>query len=90
MFTLLSWLIYGLIVGCLAKFVVSFFFVESDVFGVLPTLLVGAVGSFVGGGISFLLNGGYGSPFETSGIVMGTVGAAVLLAGMHYFKDKMP
>lgn len=83
---LLSWLVYGLVVGILAKIVVSFFFSENDVNGFWPTVLVGVIGSYVGGGVEFLLGRSYS--LTPAGVVMGVAGASVALLGYHYAKQK--
>jgi len=71
MLWILSWVIYGLIVGLLAKAIHS----GDDPVGFLPTVGIGIAGSYVGGFINFLL--GSGSAFSPSGIVMGIVGGVV-------------
>lgn len=68
---ILSWLVYGLVVGILAKVVVSFFFSENDVAGFWPTVLVGVIGSYVGGGIEFLLGRSY--DWSPAGLVKGVI-----------------
>lgn len=70
--TILSWLVYGLIVGLLAKAVHP----GEDPVGFLPTIGIGIAGSYVGGFIHYLLGGG-GHPFSPSGILLGTVGGVL-------------
>jgi len=75
MIRLLSWLIYGLIVGVLAK---TFYGAKNTPSGWISTLLIGVSGSFVGGFINYLL--GYGdNMFQASGIVMGILGGILAL-----------
>jgi uncharacterized membrane protein YeaQ/YmgE (transglycosylase-associated protein family) len=53
MFALISWIVFGLIVGALAKFVIT----GSDPMGWFATIALGVVGSIVGGFIASLLWG---------------------------------
>lgn len=73
MLFILGWIIYGLIVGCIAKLIHP----EEDLVGFLPTVGVGIAGSFIGGFLSWLIGAG-ASPFEPSGIVMGVVGGVIV------------
>lgn len=72
MLWLLTWMIYGLIVGSLAKF----FHTGPDPLGFFPTIGIGIAGSYIGGMINWLLGWGE-SMFEPSGILMGVVGGVV-------------
>ena len=72
MFLLLGWLIYGLIVGSIAKKLHH----EEDMVGWLPTIGLGVAGSFVGGFISWVLGFGHHS-FGPAGLIMGVVGAVI-------------
>lgn len=72
MFTILGWIIYGLIVGLLAKL----FHPGEEPAGFGSTLLIGVAGSFMGGFINYVLGKGT-SPFSSSGIIMGVVGGVV-------------
>lgn len=72
MLFLIGWILYGLIVGTLAKFLHP----GEDPVGFLPTILIGVAGSFIGGFLSWVI--GLGSaPFGASGIIMGTIGGIV-------------
>lgn len=75
MFGILMWVIYGLIVGSIAKAIHP----GTDPVGYAPTIAIGVAGSFVGGGINWLLNGA-SSPFSPAGIVMGIVGGLIACA----------
>jgi uncharacterized membrane protein YeaQ/YmgE (transglycosylase-associated protein family) len=72
MFFILGWVIYGLIVGYLAKLVHP----GEDPVGFLPTIGIGVAGSYVGGFINWVIGAGH-SPFSASGILMGTIGGVV-------------
>lgn len=54
MFHLIGWLIFGLIVGGIARLLVP----GRDPMGCLGTMILGVVGAFVGGFLSNLLFGG--------------------------------
>lgn len=71
MFTILYWVIFGLIVGLIAKAIHP----GEDPVGFLPTIGIGIAGSFIGGGINWLL--GSGAPFSTSGILMSIIGGVI-------------
>lgn len=71
MISLLWWVLYGLIVGSLAKYIHP----GEDPIGFLPTVGIGICGSFVGGGIQWLLN--LGGPFSPAGILWGIVGGVL-------------
>ena len=60
----------------------------SDPVGLLPTIGFGIAGSFVGGFINWMLGNGI-SPVSDSGLLMGVVGALLLLAGYRYYRLKV-
>jgi uncharacterized membrane protein YeaQ/YmgE (transglycosylase-associated protein family) len=70
----LGWIIFGLIVGALAKLVMP----GKDPGGVIVTILLGIAGALVGGFIGRAL-GLYG-PEDAAGFVMAFLGAILLLA----------
>lgn len=71
MINLLMWIVYGVIVGLISKAIHT----GSDPKGFLSTVLVGVVGSFVGGFINYAL--GFGTALQPSGILMGVVGGVL-------------
>lgn len=73
MFSLLIWVVYGLLVGSLAKAIVPI----NLRLGFLQTVALGVVGSYMGGAILYLL-GTYDS-LSPSGIFMGVTGGVVSL-----------
>jgi uncharacterized membrane protein YeaQ/YmgE (transglycosylase-associated protein family) len=83
MFSLLMWLVYGLVVGLLAKALHP----GDDPVGFLPTVGIGVAGSFVGGFINWVLGYG-GGPFQSSGLLMGVIGALVFLAAWRWWRLK--
>lgn len=70
-----SWLVFGLIVGALARFLVP----GRQEMGWLMTIGLGVVGSFVGGGISWILFGTADGSIHPSGFLMSLVGAIVVV-----------
>ncbi len=73
MFGILGWILFGLVVGALAKFVMP----GRDGGGFVVTIALGIVGSVVGGFLGRTLN--FYGPNEPAGFLMSLVGAVVLL-----------
>jgi len=74
MFWILGWIVFGFLVGLIARGVVP----GEQQMGCMRTILLGIAGSFVGGAIGFLLQGG--SIIQSSGWIGSVVGAIILLA----------
>ncbi|HQR37141.1 MAG TPA: GlsB/YeaQ/YmgE family stress response membrane protein [Blastocatellia bacterium] len=72
--SLISWTVFGLIVGVIAKLLVP----GKDPGGFIVTVLIGIAGSIVGGGISHFLP--WSSAYAPAGWIMSIVGAVILLA----------
>ena len=70
----LGWILFGLIVGVIAKFIMP----GKDPGGFIVTILLGIAGAFMGGFIGQAL-GFYGEG-ETAGWLMAIAGAILLLA----------
>lgn len=68
-------LIVGLLAGLLARAIVP----GKDSMGILATLLLGIVGSFVGGAIWSLFSNDKILDFHTGGLILSVVGAIVAL-----------
>lgn len=76
MFTILGWIIFGLVAGAIARFLVP----GRDPMGCLGTMLLGIAGSFVGGFIYHLLfGGGNWSDFNAASLLGSVLGAILLL-----------
>jgi len=73
MFGVLGWILFGLIVGALAKLVMP----GRDPGGIIVTMLIGIAGSLTGGFIGRVL-GWYG-PNDGAGFLMSLLGAILLL-----------
>jgi len=69
------WLVVGLIVGSLAKFIMP----GRDPGGIVVTALLGVAGAFVGGAIASALGIGSFTGFDVGSIVIATLGAILLL-----------
>jgi len=74
MIEVLGWIVFGLIVGALAKLVMP----GRDPGGIIVTMLLGMAGAVVGGFVGRSL-GWYG-PNDTAGFFVSVLGAIVLLA----------
>jgi len=77
MFGLLGFLVLGLVAGALARLLVP----GKDSMGILATVLLGIVGSFVGGTLGSLLFGGGGNVFDfrAAGLIGSVIGAVIAL-----------
>ena len=82
MFSLLGTLVFGLIVGALAKLVMP----GRDPGGILVTMLLGMAGAVLGGFVGRLL-GLYGGG-ESAGFIMSTLGAILILSLYRMFFRK--
>ena len=69
----LGWVLFGLIVGVIAKLVMP----GRDPGGIIVTMLIGVAGALLGGFIGRALNL-YG-PNEAAGLFMSVIGAVLLL-----------
>jgi uncharacterized membrane protein YeaQ/YmgE (transglycosylase-associated protein family) len=74
MFGILGWMLFGLIVGAVAKLLMP----GKDPGGIIITMLLGIVGAVLGGWIGRAM-GLYG-PGDPAGFLMSLVGAVALLA----------
>jgi uncharacterized membrane protein YeaQ/YmgE (transglycosylase-associated protein family) len=73
MFGVLGWIVFGLVVGVIAKLLMP----GRDPGGIIITILLGVVGAVLGGWIGRAI-GLYG-PGEPAGFIMATLGAVLLL-----------
>lgn len=74
---ILGWLLFGLIVGAIAKLLVP----GKDPGGWIVTILIGIAGSFVGGLVSQLFGGNQ----RTAGFIGSILGAILLLVLYRLF-----
>lgn len=82
---MISWLFYGLFVGLIVRFLHP----GAEPRGCLPTIIIGVLGSYVGGVLHYFLGlGESGQLFQPSGFLFGIIGGLVLVYGWDYFKIK--
>jgi uncharacterized membrane protein YeaQ/YmgE (transglycosylase-associated protein family) len=74
MFGVLGWILFGLIVGAVAKLVMP----GRDPGGIIVTMLLGIVGALLGGWLGQAA--GWYRPNESAGFLMSLLGAIILLA----------
>lgn len=72
---LLSWILFGLIAGVIAKFIMP----GDDPGGIIVTILIGIAGAFIGGFIGTLLDFGGVSDFDFRSLLIAIGGALILL-----------
>jgi uncharacterized membrane protein YeaQ/YmgE (transglycosylase-associated protein family) len=80
----LSWIILGLVVGVLAKWIMP----GRDPGGVIITILLGVGGAFVGGYVGSLLGLGYVTGFNLGSMALATAGAVLLLWGYRQIRRR--
>ncbi|HXG11524.1 MAG TPA: GlsB/YeaQ/YmgE family stress response membrane protein [Gemmataceae bacterium] len=77
--SLLGWILFGLVVGLIARLLVP----GRDPMGWIATILLGIVGSVVGGLIAFALRLGT-QPYQPAGWILSIIGAVVALLGYYW------
>jgi len=81
---IISWIILGLIVGALAKFIMP----GDDPGGIFVTIGIGIVGAFLGGFIGSRLGLGEVTGFNIGSIIVALGGALLLLFGYRILKKN--
>lgn len=82
---IVTWIIFGAIVGVIARFLMP----GRDTMGWIPTIVLGIVGSFVGGYLAQIFFAGNASlPPPSSGWIGSIVGAIVVLAIYRYTQGR--
>ena len=71
---ILLWVLFGLVVGVIARFLVP----GPQPMGIVMTILLGIVGSFAGGFIAYLIWGG--DAIQSSGLLFSILGAVAVVA----------
>ena len=74
---ILSWILLGLIVGALAKWIMP----GPDPGGMIITILLGIAGAFIGGYLATLIGLGTVNGFNLGSLVIAIAGALLLLWG---------
>jgi len=82
MFGILGWIVFGLVVGIVAKLLMP----GRDPGGIVVTMLLGIVGAVLGGYLGRAM-GLYG-PNEAAGFLMSLLGAVVLLVVYRLFARR--
>lgn len=72
---ILTWIIFGLIAGAIAKFIMP----GNQGMGWLMTIILGIVGAFVGGWIGSMFGWGTVDEFDFRSIILAVVGALLVL-----------
>ena len=75
MLSFIVWLIVGLIAGALARLIMP----GRDPMGIIATILLGIVGSIIGGLVSWAIWGADERGFQPAGILLSILGAIIVL-----------
>ncbi len=81
---ILMWIVFGLIAGALAKFLMP----GNDPGGFVVTVVLGIVGSVVGGFVGTMLGLGSVQTFDLRGMLLAVGGAMIVLAGYRMIAKK--
>ena len=73
--SVISWLVFGLVVGAIARLLMP----GRQAMSWLMTIVLGVVGSFAGGAISGLIFGSSEGLVQPAGWIMSVVGALIVL-----------
>jgi uncharacterized membrane protein YeaQ/YmgE (transglycosylase-associated protein family) len=79
---ILSWIVFGLIAGALAKFLMP----GKDPGGFVVTAIIGIAGALIGGMLATQLGYGGVSGFDFRSFVVAIIGSMVLLLGYRMVK----
>lgn len=69
----ITWIVFGLVAGLVARFLIP----GRQPMGWLATIVLGVIGSFAGGFLTYLVRGGDAG--QPAGMVMSVIGAVVVL-----------
>ena len=81
---ILSWIVFGLIAGALAKWIMP----GRDPGGIVVTILIGIAGAIIGGLIASVLGLGTVSGFNLWSFLVAVGGALLLLFGYRRLKSR--
>ncbi len=84
MFHLIWYILVGLVAGALAKFVMH------EHMTILWTIILGIIGSIIGGAVTHLLWKPSNSRFHPAGLIFSTLGAILVLYACHKLKIQFP
>lgn len=82
---ILLWIVFGLIVGVVAKFIMP----GRDPGGMIVTILLGVAGAFVGGMIASALGFGTTNNFDVRSLMFAIGGALLLLFGYRTLAPRV-
>lgn len=87
---MLWFIIVLILIGLVAGFVARALVPGPDPMGVLGTIVLGIVGSFVGGFLGYVLFGHdtANGALQTSGIIGSIIGAVIVLLGLRLFRRQ--
>lgn len=80
----LSWIVLGLVVGVLAKWIMP----GPDSSGIVMTIVLGVAGAFVGGWLATVLGIGTVSGFNLGSLAIAVAGALLLLFLNRKFRGR--
>jgi uncharacterized membrane protein YeaQ/YmgE (transglycosylase-associated protein family) len=81
---ILSWIVFGLVAGVLAKLILP----GRDPGGIIVTILLGIGGAMVGGYIGTLLSYGTVTTFDIRSMAVAVGGALLLLIGYRFVMGR--
>ncbi|MDZ4819659.1 MAG: GlsB/YeaQ/YmgE family stress response membrane protein [Planctomycetota bacterium] len=83
--TVISWAVFGLVVGWIARLL----YPGPQALSLFKTMLLGIIGSFVGGFIVYLFRGAPDHPFEGAGWIMSIIGSILVVwSGLFISKQR--
>lgn len=80
---ILTWIVFGLIVGALAKWIMP----GNDPGGLILTILLGIAGAIVGGFIASAIGLGSANTFTVGSLIIAILGALILLFIYRSFRS---
>ena len=75
MMNIVSWIVVGLIAGALARLIMP----GRDPMGIIATILLGILGSVIGGLVSWAIWGSDTRGFQPAGLLLSILGAILVL-----------
>jgi len=72
---IIGWIVFGIIVGAVARLLVP----GRQPMGMMMTMLMGIIGSLIGGCLSWVFTGGMDNPYHPAGWIMSIIGAVLLV-----------
>lgn len=81
---IISWIVFGLIAGALAKWIMP----GKDPGGIIITMLIGIAGAFIGGYLGTLFGLGSVDGFDLRSVLLAVGGAVLLLAGYRMLTGR--